>query len=134
MSFLSCFCKRSGPSDPLLNDEIEDMDWASVVNTSPEKVRVGGEDDASAVRIFSLACGLMPPAIGGGDPQRRAILLAEALKESRYTVICLQEVFWTAAQEIMKKALLPHFPYIIDRSGKGIFLPVGKDLHLFTNF
>lgn len=34
-------------------------------------------------------------------------------------MICLQEVFWGPAQEILKKALLPHFPHIIDRTGKG---------------
>jgi hypothetical protein len=30
----------------------------------------GGEDDSNVVRIFSLACQLMPPTMSGGDPQR----------------------------------------------------------------
>jgi hypothetical protein len=63
-----------------LNDEIEDMDWASVVNTSAEKCRVGAEDDNTSIRLFSFACSLLPPSISGGDPQRRATLIAEALK------------------------------------------------------
>ncbi len=125
------FTRKTGPADPLLNDEVEDMEWAAVVNTSPPKALQGGADDAQALRIFSQACYLLPPPLASGDPQRRAAQLAEALKDAPYTVICLQEVFWAGAQEVLRKALAPQFPHIIDRAGKEAY-GVGVTAGLFV--
>jgi hypothetical protein len=122
--------RKSGPADPLISDEVDDMEWTAAVNASPPKAQWGGFDDSQALRVFSQACYLLPPPLASGDPQRRAQLLAEALRDAPYTVICLQEVFWANAQEALRKALQPQFPHIIDKSGKEAY-GVGVTAGLF---
>ena len=124
------FARKTGGVDALINDEPEDMEWFLTANASPAKPTRGSSDDSVGLSIFSMACALMPPPLGSGDPNRRAHLIAESLKESPYTCICLQEVFWSNAQEALRRALLPHFPYIIDRSGKEAY-GVGVTAGLF---
>ena len=122
--------KKEGGS-LLLNDDIEDMDWAIVANASEAKVK--DSDNSLAIRMLSMACSLLPPPLGPslGDPLRRAQQLAIALKDSSYSVICLQEVFWGTARQLIRAALAPTHPYIIDRAGKEAY-GVGVDAGLFV--
>ena len=114
-------------------EDFEDMEWSTLVAMSKTKVRLDVKKE-TMLKLLSMACTLVPPPLSAtclSDPYRRAQQLAKLLQSSPFDVICLQEVFWGAARQLLSQKLVKNFPHIIDKAGKEAY-GVGVQSGLFV--
>jgi endonuclease/exonuclease/phosphatase family metal-dependent hydrolase len=94
----------------------------NMLTAAPMRLHVRKVD---SFKLLSLNTMILPPVISATDPNSRAKKLAAKFIAENYDIICLQEVMYTPARQVLFDALQHEYPYATTRTSSKLTINLG---------